>query len=444
MIEPFSSRQGYRPPPEQTTAREEASSEVRGAVLMLAKAVGMKPSAIREVICGVLLVLPDPSNWTEYPYIWDEVVWLMDDAPGDKVHGIVEALYAALAAPRSGGSRSASEFARRLNDFLAENGIGWELINGHFTEKTTASMAVQSGKTASETIGRAGNGPTDSPRYQVALSFAGEQRDYVEEVARHLQSRSIAVFYDGFEEIGLWGRSGVEAFQAAFAEQSDYVVMFISEAYVAKAWPNHERRSALSRMISEKDEYILPVRFDDTRVPGLPTDIIYESAQRRTPAQLATMIAQKLGVQPFAGKASQVPPPRMTSETGEVVFDYSSFNGRYVIGSGVLEFETRWSKASDTSIHVYNDPGSINGVALARRCASISQVQDASSLDYTSRTRTPSLGQIVVIRNTDGFYAALQVLGIKDDSRLDDRDELRFRYAIQSDGSADFTQFVDP
>ena len=308
MIEPFSSRQGHRPPPEQATAREDAPPEMRGAILMLAKAAGMKPSAIREVICGVLLVLPDPNNWSEYPNIWDEVVWLMDDAPGDKVHGIVEALYAALAAPRSGDSRSAPEFARRLNDFLAENGIGWELIDGHITEKTTASMAIQSGKTASETAGRVKKGPAEAPRYQVALSFAGEQRDYVEEVARHLQSRSIAVFYDGFEEVGLWGRSGVEAFHAAFAEQSAYVVMFISEAYVSKAWPNHERRSALSRMIKEKDEYILPVRFDGTRVPGLPTDIIYECAQERTPAQLATMIAQKLGVQPFAGKASQVPP----------------------------------------------------------------------------------------------------------------------------------------
>ena len=443
MIEPFSSRQGHRPPPEQATAREDAPPELRGAILMLAKAAGMKPSAIREVICGVLLVLPDPNNWSEYPNIWDEVVWLMDDAPGDKVHGIVEALYAALAAPRSGDSRSAPEFARRLNDFLAENGIGWELIDGHITEKTTASMAIQSGKTASETAGRVKKGPAEAPRYQVALSFAGEQRDYVEEVARHLQSRSIAVFYDGFEEVGLWGRSGVEAFHAAFAEQSAYVVMFISEAYVSKAWPNHERRSALSRMIKEKDEYILPVRFDGTRVPGLPTDIIYECAQERTPAQLATMIAQKLGVQPFAGKASQVPPPRMTSETGEVVFDYSSFNGRYVIGSGVLEFETMWTKASDTDIHIYNDPRSINGVALARRCTSMSQVRDASSLDYTSRTRTPALGQIVVLRNIEGFYAALQVLGIKDDSRHDERDEIRFRYAIQSDGSADFTEFVD-
>ena len=148
----------------------------------------------------------------------------------------------------------------------------------------------------------------NGPKYQVALSFAGEKRDFVEEVARHLRSRSIDVFYDDFEKVGLWGRRGAEAFHEACAEKSAYVVMFISEAYVSKAWPNHERRSALSRMIEEKDEYILPVRFDDTRVPGLPTDVVYECARKHTPAQLATMIANKLGVQPFAGQASQVPP----------------------------------------------------------------------------------------------------------------------------------------
>ena len=43
-----------------------------------------------------------------------------------------------------------------------------------------------------------------------------------------------------------------------------YVVVFISKAYVEKTWPRHERRAALSRMIQEQGEYVLPVRFDDT------------------------------------------------------------------------------------------------------------------------------------------------------------------------------------
>ena len=159
-------------------------------------------------------------------------------------------------------------------------------------------------------------------------------------------------------------------------------------------------------MVDEQNEYILPVRFDDTPVPGLPGDMIYERASEHTPQELAVMIAKKLGMHPFGGKASDVPPPRMTSPTGEVVFDYSSHNGRYVIGSGVLEFETAWSKASDTSIHVYNTPRSINGVALARGCASISQILNAESLDYTSSARTASLRQIVVLAQHGGFLCS--------------------------------------
>ncbi len=217
--------------------------------------------------------------------------------------------------------------------------------------------------------------------------------------------------------------------------------MFISKEYVEKALPRHERRSILSRAIQERVEYVLPVRFDDTSVPGMPSSVKYEHADDHTPEKLAAMIAEKLGIKPFAGKASDVPPPRMTSLIGEVAFDYSSFNGRYVIGHEQLEFETKWTKASNTSIHIYNAPHSINGVALARSNPYIRDVVDAVSLDYTSRSQTPRVGQVVVLRNIHGFYAALHVLGIKDDSRGDDRDELRFRYAIQANGSDSFSEF---
>ena len=200
--------------------------------------------------------------------------------------------------------------------------------------------------------------------YQVALSFAGEQRVYVEDVARHLAAKSIDVFYDGYRQTWLWGRDGVETFHEVFAETSNFVVMFVSAEYVTKPWTRLERRSMLSRMLREESEYVLPVRFDDTPVPGLPESVQYLKASNYTPAQLAATIVEKIGVGPFTGKASDLPPPRMTSPVGEVVFDYSNFNGRHTIGSGTAEFETKWSKASNDSIHIYNDPDSINGVAL--------------------------------------------------------------------------------
>ena len=193
-------------------------------------------------------------------------------------------------------------------------------------------------------------------QYEVALSFSGEQRRYVEDVARALQSRGIAVFYDDFEKVILWGKNLAEYLQEVFERESSLAVMFISEEYVHKAWPRHERRAILSRAAEESREYILPVRFDDTQVPGLVGDVHYLQAKDYLPAELAAIIAEKLGVSLFEGKASDVPPPRMTSLTGEALFDYSSYNGRYVIGRGTLEFETRWSKASNVSIHAVNDP----------------------------------------------------------------------------------------
>ena len=38
-------------------------------------------------------------------------------------------------------------------------------------------------------------------KYHVALSFAGEDRSYVEKVAKQLESHGVDVFYDRFEEV---------------------------------------------------------------------------------------------------------------------------------------------------------------------------------------------------------------------------------------------------
>ena len=87
---------------------------------------------------------------------------------------------------------------------------------------------------AAPTAGTATEGNRPAPTYQVALSFAGEQRDYVEVVARALHARGITVLYDRFEAATLWGKDGVEFFHQLFAADTAYVVMFISKEYVAK------------------------------------------------------------------------------------------------------------------------------------------------------------------------------------------------------------------
>ena len=279
----------------------------------------------------------------------------------------------------------------------------------------------------------------ESKAFQVALSFAGEQRDYVINVAKALVARHIAVFYDEFQANALWGKDGAEHFHQVYANDAQYVVMFISAEYVAKSWTRHERRLAISRQMKDDAEYILPVRFDDAEVPGLPDTLQYLNADRYTPAQLAVEIARKIGLSPTAGKASDVPPPASSAGSGEVTFDYAAHNGRYVLGTGATLFETAWSKASDTSIHLMNDPPSINGIAVARGASEIDQVADAASFDFSSRTRTVKTGEVAVLRNIEGFYAAVKVTKVEDDSRGGDSDALTISYIILTDGGANFS-----
>ena len=42
--------------------------------------------------------------------------------------------------------------------------------------------------------------------YDVVLSFAGEDRVYVQDIAKKLKAKGIKVFYDEFEEAKLWGK----------------------------------------------------------------------------------------------------------------------------------------------------------------------------------------------------------------------------------------------
>jgi hypothetical protein len=63
-------------------------------------------------------------------------------------------------------------------------------------------------------------------------------------------------------------------------------------------WTIHERRSALSRAIREKEEYILPARFDDTELKGLSPDVIYINLSEKSPEDFAQMIIKKLEKNP--------------------------------------------------------------------------------------------------------------------------------------------------
>lgn len=131
--------------------------------------------------------------------------------------------------------------------------------------------------------------------YDVCLSFAGENRQYVERAAKCLRDKGIRVFYDEYEQANLWGKDLYTHLDYIYGKSARYCVLFASKHYARKLWSSHERRSAQARALHGNEEYVLPARFDDTAIPGLLPTVGYVDLQRSTPNQLANLIEQKVG-----------------------------------------------------------------------------------------------------------------------------------------------------
>ncbi len=278
----------------------------------------------------------------------------------------------------------------------------------------------------------------DTKTFEVALSYVYEQRSLAKKLMDELYRLGISVFCDYFENTELIARRvAIQEVYEGF-ERADIIVLFFSKEYLDRAWGQDERELALSEI--SKPKTVLLLRFDDVSIPkGLPRGINFKDASDYEVKKLTEEISEKLfghrRIEEINAGSSQS--PQMTSLTGEVTL--SPHDGyQFVIGRDELKFEMMWSRRNAGSIYVYNDPPSIEGVALAKGYTSIDQIIVARFLNYTAKAQEPSVDEIVVLRNTNGFYAAVHVLEVTDSNQGSD-EQLRFRYVIQPDGSDDFS-----
>lgn len=135
---------------------------------------------------------------------------------------------------------------------------------------------------------------TRTVEFDIALSFAGEDRIYVDQVANLLRESGVKVFYDIFEEATLWGKNLYDYLSDIYQNKALYTIMFISKSYAQKMWTNHERQAMQARAFQENQEYILPARFDETPIPGVLPTVGYISLAGRTPQDFVKIIQTKL------------------------------------------------------------------------------------------------------------------------------------------------------
>jgi hypothetical protein len=88
--------------------------------------------------------------------------------------------------------------------------------------------------------------------YDVALSFAGEDREYAEALAEALKRHGMKVFYDRYEKSTLWGKNLYTHLSDLYQNQARYCVIFVSRYYATKVWTTREREAAQARALQER------------------------------------------------------------------------------------------------------------------------------------------------------------------------------------------------
>ena len=145
-----------------------------------------------------------------------------------------------------------------------------------------------------------------SKRFRVALSFPGERRDFVAEVADRL-SAAIGrdrVFYDRYYEAEL-ARPNLDTYlQGIYHDESDLIVVFLCAEYERKEWCGLEWRAVRDLLKRKQESAIMPFRFDDTHIPGLFSIDGYVEIRERTPGEVADLILGRLDINERQGGSS--------------------------------------------------------------------------------------------------------------------------------------------
>lgn len=187
---------------------------------------------------------------------------------------------------------------------------------------------------------------TEESTFDVALSFAGEDRATAAQLAELLSQRGVTVFYDRYDAADLWGKDLHDHFSSIYSG-SRFVVLLISQAYADKSWTRFEARAALARALDDNAAKVLPVALDDAIGQFRSSVLGYVDLRDIPIDRVADMIVAKLGERPAS------PSTRTTPQRVHVI----PSEGKWIVKQS----------ATDSSTQVY--PSKEAAIAAAREIA---------------------------------------------------------------------------
>jgi hypothetical protein len=150
--------------------------------------------------------------------------------------------------------------------------------------------------TSPQSSARAATAILADRKFKVALSFPGEKRAFVSEVALGLRDLNVDVFYDAFFEAELARPDLDVLLHRVYHDNSDLIVVFLCDEYESKEWCSLEWRAVRDLIKRRRGASIMPMRFDDAEVPGLFSIDGYIDLRGRVPQDAVNLIRERLNV----------------------------------------------------------------------------------------------------------------------------------------------------
>lgn len=279
-------------------------------------------------------------------------------------------------------------------------------------------------------------------KYDVAISFAGENRNIARELAKKLEEHDIKVFFDEFEESDLWGKDLYEYLSKVYSEDARFCLMIISEHYAKKAWTNLERRNAQERAFKENEEYILPIRLDGTKIPGVRDTIGYLDLRHKEIDDIVNATLEKLGREPLkeaqndsSGNNSSSPQPRMPNikrqysdkDKEDFLYDSFSFIEQYLEnGLSKLEKEHTNTETSFRKVNEWEIVGKIykDGKEIKAFRVWIGGMFSSNSICYqegsTSIGQNNSFNEAIIVEEKDNKLQLNATMGMMGFGKISD------------------------
>jgi len=108
-------------------------------------------------------------------------------------------------------------------------------------------------------------------KYDLAISYAGEQRHIAERLATLLQESEFSVFADFLEPERMWGEFLPEELRKVYYDESRYILILLSNEYAKKAYTLLESRIAMEKSLQGKS--FLIIKLDEINLPWENTTI---------------------------------------------------------------------------------------------------------------------------------------------------------------------------